>query len=176
MIYFIACGGIVKKSFGSISSPNFPKAQHNLNCQWIISSSPNNNDYIELNFNIIDINDPSNKCIHNYISFGDSINEGTLPRYCNKRRATLGFVSTTSKVIIKYVTGGDVNNSSPGFDADFKMFNQSIISTTLCKFSLMDSQAKKKSVVFIKQTEFCYHFPEIFHFKSSFLWISFGNW
>ena len=133
IILLIACGGVFKRRFGSIASPNFPEAQSNLNCKWMISGSPINKDYIEINFNIIDINDPSDQCIHNYISFGDSINEDMLPRYCNRRRATLGFISTTSEVVIKYVTGDNVNNSSPGFDADFRIFNQSIISTTLRK-------------------------------------------
>eukprot|EP00111_Clytia_hemisphaerica_P017835 TCONS_00052732-protein len=124
------CGGEVTAPFGHLNSPFFPEAQTNLNCIWNINAK-NENDYIELAFNTIDINDDSKDCQNNYITFGDMIHENTLPRYCNRNKPTLNFISKTPSVFIKLVTDNGTN-ASPGFDAVYKMYNGngSIISTT----------------------------------------------
>ncbi|KJH43150.1 CUB domain protein [Dictyocaulus viviparus] len=104
------CGGFLRASSGSFSSPNFP--QHyppSKNCVWEIEAEPKYQ--IFLNFTTFNIEGMKTECAYDYVIIDES------EKLCGEYAEPLLFTSDSNRVRIEFVSDSSVERS--GFSAHF---------------------------------------------------------
>ncbi|KAL5010260.1 hypothetical protein ScPMuIL_012565 [Solemya velum] len=121
--YQSACGGLVKRSIGQISSPGYPgNYPANTNCTWVIWGSSHRT--IRFRFNqTFDIDGTAGSCAGDYLEIKNgqtltspSINNGTDGRFCGNSVPTVS-ESGSHFVFLRFISDG--SGSGAGFSLTF---------------------------------------------------------
>uniref|UniRef100_A0A8C4QUT2 Metalloendopeptidase n=1 Tax=Eptatretus burgeri TaxID=7764 RepID=A0A8C4QUT2_EPTBU len=114
--YEAICGGVIKKSSGTIQSPNYPDDyQPSKECIWVVRVSSEYS--VGLVFQSFEV-ERHDSCGYDYLEIrdGDSEDSNLLGRFCGYEKPE-PLKSSSNKLWIKFVSDGTINKA--GFSAAF---------------------------------------------------------